>query len=99
MSSDSSRRLARLAALERHHDGPVPPEEIAGESESPRCRIAGLHALHQRLAAAARAGAARRRRGLTEAESSADSWLSRLTLTLAGHRRAAVTALEPLCRN
>lgn len=98
MPPDSCHRLARLAELERRHDGPVPAGELAGESESLRCRMVGLHALHQRLAVAAHAGAARRRRGVPARSVFADSWLSRLTLTLAGHRRAAVAVLEPLCR-
>ena len=96
MSSDS---LRRLAELERRYDGPLPAGELAGFSESRLHRVRGLHAFHQRLAVAAGAGAARRRRGLTAVLAPADSWLSRLTLTLAWHRRAAVAALEPLCRN
>ncbi|MEI6558949.1 MAG: hypothetical protein WCO00_11130 [Rhodospirillaceae bacterium] len=87
-------RLVRLAALERRYDGPVPSCELPGASESLRWRIGGLHALHQRLAAAARTGAAGRRRRLTAAALPADSWLSRLTLTLAGHRSVAVALLE-----
>ena len=85
--------FARLAALERRYDGPVPAAELGGESESRLCRIKGLHTLHQRLAEAARIGMARRRRRLTAAGSAADSWLSRLTVTLAGHRQAAVALL------
>ena len=111
MRADSSHRLARplarslarLAELERRYDGPLPADELSDElsdeSESRLCRIKGLLALHQTLAAAARAGAAARRRGLTVAGVPADSWLSRLTLTLAGHRTAAVAMLEPGWRN
>ncbi len=81
IASDSRPRLARLAELELKYDGPIPLEHSRGE---------GLHALHQRLAAAARAGAARRRRCLPVSALFSDRWLARLTLTLAGHRVAAL---------
>ena len=92
MSPDSSRRLADLAELERRYDGPVPAGEWPGASGFRLRRIEGVRALHQRLASAAREGAARRRRGLNAAAAGTDPWLARLTLTLAGHRMAAEEA-------
>ena len=97
MTPNRADGLARLARLERRYDGPVPAEELPGGSA--RRLAEGAHALHQRLAAAAREAAARRRRRLSALSSAADSWLSRLALALAGHRRAALAVLTANYRN
>ncbi len=99
MVMNPSDRLARLAVLERCHDGPVPADEVPGAALSFLGRAAAFHALHQRLAVAARVGVARRRRGLKARAAPADVWLSRLTVTLAGHRSAAIALLGRSCGN
>ncbi len=90
MAADSPHRLILFAEWERRYDGPLPADDLPETPACRRGRLEGLHALHQRLAAAARDGAARRRRGLTAAALFSDRWLSRLALTVAGQRAAAI---------
>jgi hypothetical protein len=90
--SPSCRRLCRL---ERDHDGPLPAaalaELLAGGAGAAAAALRRAESgLHERLAAEARLGAARRRRRLSPAAALSDGWLRRLCLALAGHRRAAV---------
>ena len=83
-----------LDALERSHDGPPPRHSLkaallgGGERHAALARSAA-RSLHDRLAAEARQGAARRRAALPAAGAAADAWLSRLSRSLAHHRHAA----------
>ncbi|MBP2293101.1 hypothetical protein [Azospirillum rugosum] len=83
-----------LAALERSHDGPPPRHALkiallGGGERHTALALSAARSLHDRLAAEARQGAARRRAALPAAGAAADAWLSRLSRTLAHHRHAA----------
>lgn len=79
----------RLADLERAHDGPLPTATVNTLLTTGCGAImpAGRH--HDRLAATARAGVARRRGMLGAGVAADDPWLERLVATLAHHRAAA----------
>ena len=86
-----------LADLYRCHDGSPPRPALgaaraggAGRRSAVERRC--LHALHQRLAAQARAAVAARRSVLTRPGT--DVWLDRLVATMCHHRMSA-TALLP----
>ncbi|WP_448190081.1 hypothetical protein [Azospirillum sp. sgz301742] len=85
---------ATLDDLHRRHDGPPPAHavrvaELGGRLRADdRARDAAYHH-HQRLAADARLGAARRRSALPGLAVIEDSWLARLAAALAHHRHAA----------
>jgi len=90
----TSSHPATLDDLECRHDGPPPAGALRVTVLGGRlraeahARVAGtLH--HQRLAAEARLGTARRRIALSGAAAVEDAWLARLTATLAHHRHAA----------
>lgn len=92
-------RATRLDSLHSTHDGPPPKPELRaallggpGRANAVK-RVATLR-LHTELAAEARLATARRRGALTATTCRADAWLSRLTATLAHHRRAAVALLD-----
>ncbi|WP_448204512.1 hypothetical protein [Azospirillum sp. sgz302134] len=81
-------------SLDRSYDG-APPREIlrlamlgGRERHDTRARAA-VQRLHGQLAAEARLGAARRRAALPASGAPTDSWLTRLSATLAHHRHAA----------
>ncbi|WP_353858628.1 hypothetical protein [Azospirillum formosense] len=83
-----------LEELERHHDD-TPPRgalrtAVLGGAE--RCATlahAAALRLHNRLAAEARRGSARRRRTLPVDRVITDEWLARLVASLTHHRNAA----------
>lgn len=83
-----------LDRLERGHDG-RPPRAIVktmllgGRERHAALARAATQSLHDRLAAEARLGTARRRAALSAASATADVWLARLARTLAHHRHAA----------
>lgn len=83
-----------LDRLYRAFDGPVPvgmlQYALNGQSRETAIQWAAL-SLHQRLAAEARLGAARRRAMLPACTCSRDVWLNRLAATLAHHRHAAAS--------
>ncbi|MCW2237909.1 hypothetical protein [Azospirillum canadense] len=89
-----------LDELERGHDGPPPRRSLktallgGGERHAALVRSA-TRSLHDRLAAEARQGAARRRAALPADGAAADAWLSRLSRTLAHHRHAACALAAP----
>ncbi|CAO3417640.1 hypothetical protein [Azospirillum endophyticum] len=92
-------RTARLDRLYHTHDGPPPKPELrvallGGPGRADALRHAATLHLHTSLAAEARLATSRRRGGLTAATCRTDAWLSRLTATLAHHRRAAVALLD-----
>ncbi|WP_431856649.1 hypothetical protein [Azospirillum sp.] len=84
----------RIDDLHRRYDGPLPDTVARVAALGGRARAEALSrevawAFHQRLAADARLGAARRRAALAAAEVSGDAWLARLCATLAHHRHTA----------
>jgi hypothetical protein len=85
---------ATLDDLHRRHDGPPPAHAVRVAALGGRIRAdAGMRDAarhhHQRLAADARQGAARRRAALSGIAATDDAWLTRLAATLAHHRHAA----------
>ncbi|PWC82306.1 hypothetical protein TSH100_24135 [Azospirillum sp. TSH100] len=92
-------RAARLDSLHRTHDTRPPSPELrvallGGVDRANAMKRAATLRLHSTLAAEARLSTARRRSALTAATCRRDAWLSRLTATLAHHRRAAVALLD-----
>ncbi|MEI6987227.1 MAG: hypothetical protein WCK65_13975 [Rhodospirillaceae bacterium] len=68
----------------------MPVEELAGVMVGAGCCGSGLTALHQRLAAEARQGLARRRGHVAADRLASDAWLVRLAASLVAHRAGAV---------
>ncbi|PWC64555.1 hypothetical protein TSH7_10355 [Azospirillum sp. TSH7] len=92
-------RAARLDSLHRTHDGPTPKPELrtallGGAARANAVKRAATLRLHTDLAAEARLASARRRGALTATACTTDTWLARLAVTLAHHRRAAVALLD-----
>lgn len=93
-----------LDALHRRYDGSPSGEELrlatlGGPRRADAVRHAAVMALHERLAAEARLGTARRRAALSGRACVGDGWLKRLTLTLAHHREIAITLSRTVQRN
>jgi len=83
-----------LDDLHSRHDGPPPAHAarvtlLGGRLRADALATDAARGFHQRLAAEARLGAARRRAALPAAAVVGDAWLARLAATLAHHRDAA----------
>ncbi|WP_029009095.1 hypothetical protein [Azospirillum halopraeferens] len=85
---------ARLADLERRHEGPPPAGAVRiarlGRTAAAVLEATAVRRHHAALAAEAHRGAARRRAALSAAAAAGDIWLARLALALAHHRTAAL---------
>ncbi len=80
--------------LDRRHDGPHPAHAarvalLGGRANADAMAHDAMLRHHQRLAADARLGAARRRSALPGDAAAGDAWLARLTAAIAHHRHAA----------